>query len=167
MKPTRWVPLVAITAIGLAIGWVLVDAVERVTGRILGVPWLAAGALWVLALAVLGWALLSRDRIGRPTRGPQAAPVDAQQPPQRLPDSSMPPLLAARTAALALAASRTGAFIGGFYLGIALGLIPVLSTPTGSASIAAAVASVIACVLLVGSALWLERMCRVHDGDGH
>lgn len=167
MKPTRWVPLVGIAAIGLALGWVLVDVVERVTGRILGVPWLAAGALWVLALAVLGWALLSRDRIRPRSRDPQAAPVEPTQPPPRLPESSMPPLVAARTAALALAASRTGALIGGFYVGIALGLIPVLATPTGSSSVAAAIACVIACALLVGSALWLERMCRVHDGEGH
>ena len=46
MKQTRWVPLVAIAAIALAVGWVLVDVVERVSGRILGVPWLAAVALW-------------------------------------------------------------------------------------------------------------------------
>lgn len=167
MKPTRWVPLIAIAAIGLAAGWVLVDVVERVTGRILGVPWLAAGALWVLALAVLGWALLSRDRIGPPSRGPDVAPIDPQRPPPPLPGSSLPPLVAARTAALALAASRTGALIGGFYLGIALGLIPVIATPSGSSSAAAAVASVIACVVLVASALWLERMCRVHDDDAH
>ena len=77
----------------------------------------------------------------------------------------MPPLLAARTAALALAASRTGALIGGFYLGIALGLIGVRDTPTGSVSLAAAVASVLACAVLVGAALWLERLCRLREGD--
>ena len=64
MKPTRWVPLVAIAAIALAVGWVLIDLVERVSGRILDVPWLAAIALWVLALGVLGWTMLSRGRLG-------------------------------------------------------------------------------------------------------
>jgi hypothetical protein len=131
MKPTRWVPLVAIAAIAMAVGWVLVDLVERVAGRILGVPWLAAVALWVLALGVLGWTVL----------------------------------VAARTAALALAASRTGVLIGGFYLGIALGLIGVRDTPTGASSMAAAVASVLACAVLVGAALWLESLCRLRDGD--
>lgn len=77
----------------------------------------------------------------------------------------MPPLVAARTAALALAASRTGALIGGFYLGIALGLLGVRDTPTGSASLGAAVASVLACAVLVGAALWLEHLCRLRDGD--
>jgi hypothetical protein len=77
----------------------------------------------------------------------------------------MPPLVAARTAALALAASRTGVLIGGFYLGIALGLIGVRDTPTGASSMAAAVASVLACAVLVGAALWLESLCRLRDGD--
>lgn len=160
MRQTRWVPLVAIAAIALAVGWVLVDLVERMAGRILGVPWLAAVALWVLAIGVLGWALLSRGRLGhKPASG--AATVGG--PPDH--DRRMPPLVAARTAALAMAASRTGALIGGFYLGIALGLIGVSDTPTGSSSMGAAVASVLACAVLVGAALWLESLCRLRDGD--
>ena len=160
MKPTRWVPLVAIAAIALAVGWVLVDLVERFAGRILGVPLLAAVALWVLAIGVLGWALLSRGRLGhKPTSGPAAATASVGG------DRRMPPLVAARTAALALAASRTGALIGGFYLGIALGLLGVRDTPTGSASLAAAVTSVLACAVLVGAALWLEHLCRLREGD--
>ena len=95
MKPTRWVPLVAITAIALAVGWVLVDLVERVAGRILGVPWLAAVALWVLAIGVLGWTLLSRGRLGhKPSSGPVTVTASSGG------DRRMPPLVAARTARL-------------------------------------------------------------------
>ena len=57
------------------------------------------------------------------------------------PDAPIAMGLAGDTAALALAASRTGALIGGFYLGIALGLLGVRDTPTGSASMAAALTS--------------------------
>ena len=159
MRPTRWVPLVAIAAIALAVGWVLVDVVERWAGRILGVPWLAAIALWVLALGVLGWTLLSRGRLGHSSSGPAAVGAGDR------PRPSMPPLVAARTAALAMAASRTGALIGGFYLGIALGLLGVRDTPTGSQSLGAATVSALACIVLVGSALWLERLCRLRHGD--
>lgn len=160
MKPTRWVALVATAAIALAVGWVLIDIVERAAGRILEVPWLAAVALWVLAIGVLGWALLSRGRLGgRPRQASAPALPGAAR------DRRMPPLVAARTAALALAASRTGALIGGFYLGISLGLIGVRDTPTGAASLSAAAASVMACVVLVGAALWLERLCRLREGD--
>lgn len=159
MRPTRWVPLVAIAAIALAVGWVLVDVVERWAGRILGVPWLAAVGMWVLALGVLGWTLLSRGRLGGPPSGPEAAGSGGQ------PRPSMPPLVAARTAALAMAASRTGALIGGFYLGVALGLLGVRDTPTGSQSLGAAAVSTLGCVVLVGAALWLERLCRLRTSD--
>jgi hypothetical protein len=166
VTPTRWIPLAVLIAIGLAVGWVLVDVVEHFAGRVLGVPWLAAAALWVLAIALLSWTLLSRGRIGPSPQGERRlAPIEDGRGGQATPESPMPPLVAARTAALALAASRTGALIGGFYLGITLRLLPVVGTPSGSASAAAAIASVIACSVMVGSALWLERMCRIRDED--
>lgn len=166
MKPTSWRTLLGIAAVALATGWVLVDVVERFTGRILGVPWLAAGALWVLASGLVAWAVLSRGRIGgRDRRGTAAEGTGYASPSAPDVPRRMPPVVAARTAALSLAASRTGALIGGFYLGIALGLLGVRNTPTGSAALAAAVACVVACAVMVGAALWLERLCRLSDGD--
>jgi hypothetical protein len=41
----------------------------------------------------------------------------------------------------------------------------VRDTPTGSASMSASIASVLACIVLVGGALWLESMCRLREGD--
>lgn len=169
MKPTRVVPLVSLAAIGLAIGWVAVELVDRLSGRILSVPWLAAGALWLLALAVLAWAVISRsslvdshDREGSRVRPATVTATPGQRPTRK----RMPPLVAARTAALAMAASRTGAVIGGFYLGIALALISAIGTVTGASSLGAAIACVVACLLLVIAAVWLESMCRLRDrGD--
>jgi hypothetical protein len=159
MKSTGWGVLLGTAAVGLAVGWVLVDAVARMSGRIMGVPWLAAGALWVLAIGIVGWAVLSRGRIGHESRGKTATAELS-----RAGGPRMPPLVAARTAALALAASRTGALIGGFYLGVSLGLLGVRDTPSGSAALGAAAACVAACVVLVAAALWLERLCRLRDG---
>ncbi|MFM9136145.1 MAG: DUF3180 family protein [bacterium] len=170
MKPTRWLTLAAVAAVGVAVGWVAVLLVDRLAGRILVVPWLAAGALWVLALAVVLWTLLSRPSLVEPRRGGRRGeplPVVTTTPrgAQRTGRPRIPPLVAARTAALAMAASRTGALIGGFYLGILLAIIPVVSTPSGSASASAALASVGACAVLVVSALWLESMCRLRNDD--
>lgn len=172
MKPTRWLPLLIFAAVGLGVGWVAVLIVERVNGRILSVPWLAPGALWLLALAVLIWAFVSRPALvdpdrdhHRPGRGPVPATIAPPRPHTRSDRKRMPPLVAARTAALALAASRTGAAIGGFYLGIALALIPRLSAPTGSTSFSAAIVCVLACIVLTAAAMWLESMCRLRDGD--
>ena len=167
MKPTRVVPLIALAAVGLAVGWVAVDLVERLAGRILSVPWLASGALWLLALAVLAWAVISRPSLvdERDRERQRMSPATVAVAP-RSSRKRMPPLVAARTAALAMAASRTGALVGGFYLGIALSLIGVASTATGASSLAASLACVGGCALLVGAAVWLESMCRLRDrGD--
>ena len=169
MKSTKVVPLIALAAIGLAFGWVAVTLVDRFAGRILSVPWLAPATLWLLALAVLAWAVISRPSLMDPDdrAGSRMRPATVTVAPARRPvRKRMPPLVAARTAALAMAASRTGAVIGGFYLGIALALIRVIGTATGASSLSAAGASVLACVLLVVAALWLESMCRLRDrGD--
>ena len=163
MKPTRWVPLTILLAVGVGIGWIAVDLVERFAGRVLVVPSLAAIGLWILALGVLIWARVSRGALignGRRPDSSSVAPI-GRDPRHR----SMPPLVAARTAALALAASRTGALIGGFYLGIALALTSVLGTSNGSASFAASIAGLLACAVLVGAAVWLESMCRIDEDD--
>ncbi|MGI9197051.1 MAG: DUF3180 domain-containing protein [Candidatus Nanopelagicales bacterium] len=170
MKPTRVVPLLVLAAVGLAVGWVAVDLVDRLGGRILSVPWIASGALWLLAFGVLAWAIISRPSLVDPNdrESSRGRPATVTTTPARTtPRKRMPQLVAVRTAALALAASRTGAVIGGFYLGVALALIPVAGTATGASSIGAAIASVAACLLLVGAAVWLESMCRLRDrGDG-
>lgn len=173
IKRTSIAWLVAIVLIGLAVGWVLVRIVDATTGRILGVPTIASLGLWALAIAVLLWATVSRPRLVHPddrrgsTHRPQPAPIPTGDPQavRRAHPDRMPPLLAARTAALAMAASRTGAFIGGFYLGIIAALLGVISTPSGSDSATASLIAVGACVVLVGSAIWLESMCRLRGGD--
>lgn len=170
MTPTRWLPLLGFAAIGLSAGWVAVLVVERMSGRVLLVPWIAPSALWLLALAVVIWAIVSRPALVDPHEEQRRSgrPVPATVSPTRVVRHGrrrMPPLVAARTAALAMAASRTGAAIGGLYLGIALALLPRLSAPTGSASFTSAVLSFLACAVLTAAALWLESMCRLRDGD--
>jgi len=75
----------------------------------------------------------------------------------------MPPIIAARTAALAMAASRTGALIGGFYLGISLALLGSVATPTGADSLTAALVAMGAAVSMTIAGVWLESLCRIRD----
>jgi hypothetical protein len=152
MKPTRIRLVLAIMAIAAAVGWGLVQVVDSWVGRILPVPWPAAAALWLLAGALLYWAIASRPRI---QRRPGAKP--------------MPPVVAARTAALAIAASRIGSLVAGFYAGIAMATAGALGTPTGSATFWASALASLGAVALVAGALWLEHICRLPigppDGD--
>jgi len=94
------------------------------------------------------WALLSRPRL------------------QRKPGvKRMPPLMAARTAALAMAASRAGSLVAGFYAGVALASLPHRDTPAGLATTWASTASTVGAVVLVVAALWLEYLCRLPLDD--
>jgi ABC-type thiamin/hydroxymethylpyrimidine transport system permease subunit len=147
MKPTRVWSLVAAAVVSAAVGWGLVQVVDAWLGRLVPVPWLAAAALWLVAGALAYWALSSRPRI---QRRPGAKPL--------------PPLVAARTAALAMAASRIGAVVAGFYFGVAVGMIPALATPTGSTTFWAASAAAVGAVALTAAALWLEHICRLPIG---
>lgn len=146
MTPLRL--LVALAALAGAVGWGISALVMGQAGRIVPVPSLAPITMWMLAVALLGWTLLARPRL---LRQPGSRP--------------MPPLLAARTAALAMAGSRTGALIGGFYAGVLLAVIPRTETETGLSTLWAAALTVAASILLVVVALWLERLCQLPARD--
>lgn len=149
MQPTRIRLLVALAVIAAAVGWGVVTVVDGRTGRVLPVPWLAAGALWLLAGAVAYWAVTSRPRLqGRPDAKP------------------MPGVVAARTAALAMAGSRIGALVMGFYAGVAIGMVGRLSTPSGTQAFWAATTATLGAFVLVVASLWLEHLCRLPIGPG-
>jgi hypothetical protein len=148
MTPTRIRTLAVIALATVLLGWFIVAMVDALAQRLLPVPWSAAVALALMAFALLVWALLARPRLLRkPGRPP------------------LPPLTAARTAALAMAASRTGAGVGGFYAGVALGLLPSWDTPAGQDYVLAAAGAAAASAVLAVVGLWLESLCRLPGGD--
>lgn len=110
-------------------------------------------ALTVLAIFIWGKQVKQRlPRTGKNLEG-EVALLRAANP--------LPSLVAARTVALALAASRSGAVLAGGYLGIAI------ATTTQWQVLAAretVYISVISSVLAVGLAwvgIWLERICTL------
>ncbi len=147
MTPTRLGFLAAVAVVCAAVGWGLVQVVFAWTGRLVPVPWLAAGALWLVAAAVGYWTWSIRPRL---QRRPGTRPLAA--------------IVAARSAALALAASRIGAVACGFYAGIAIAMTAHLPTQSGRATLWAALAAAGGAAALVGTGLWLERCCRLPAG---
>ena len=73
----------------------------------------------------------------------------------------MDPIVAARSAALAMAASRTGAIVAGFYAGVTVGLLPGWSVAYVRDRVVVSAVTVLTASLVVAAALWLERVCRV------
>ena len=112
MTPTRLRLLALIAVVAGVVGWVLATIADSIFERYLPVPWSAALAMWLLAVGLGMWGLIVRPRL---QRKPGTEPL--------------PPFVAARTAALALAASRVGAGVFGFYLGVGLVFVGDLPVP--------------------------------------
>jgi len=149
VTPTRPRMLLVLAVVATAVGWGATRIVDSVIGRFFPVPWSVPALMLLLAAAVALWARGTRDRL---RRKPGTTP--------------MPPLVAARTAALALATSRAGSVVGGFYLGVALGLAQYWSANDASRTLAvAALLTAASSGLLVAAGLWLERVCRLPE-DG-
>ncbi|MDO9484922.1 MAG: DUF3180 domain-containing protein [Actinomycetota bacterium] len=150
MKPTRVRLLLALAVLAGSVGWAIALLVENQSGRALPIPWLAAATLWFLAIALFAWTVLARPRLKRKS---------GHRP--------MAPLVAARTAALAMAGSRTGSLVAGFYAGICIGTVPSRATEAGSATMWISLASAAGALALAAAALWLEHICRLPtDTDG-
>ena len=145
MAPTRIRLLVLIAISCLVLAWSVAALVDSFAGRYLPFPATAAGAIWLLAIALGMWSWIVRPKL---LRRPGVEPLA--------------PEVAARTAALALAGSRVGAGVFGCYAGFGLFLLP------DAAAVEAARSGVVVCLLsalggvvLAVVALWLERMCRL------
>ncbi len=144
MTPTRPRLLVALVVISAAVGWGVSRLVDAYADRSLPVPWTAALVMLLLALALALWARGTRARL---TGQPGTKPMD--------------PIVAARSAALAMAASRTGAIVAGFYTGVSIALVPGWGVASVRERIIISVVTVLLAGLVVAAALWLERVCRV------
>jgi drug/metabolite transporter (DMT)-like permease len=144
VTPTRPRLLVALVVISAAVGWGVSRLVDAYADRSLPVPWTAALVMFLLALALALWARGTRARL---TGQPGTKPMD--------------PIVAARSAALAMAASRTGAIVAGFYVGVSVSLVPGWGVAYVRERIVIALVTVLFAGLVVAAALWLERVCRV------
>lgn len=144
MTPTSIRVLLTLGAVSAVAGWALADLVDTVAGRSMPVPWTAPATLAVLALALLFWAVGMR---------------------RRLKDGQVDPFVAARTAALAMAASRTGAIATGVYLGFLVWFAGQWWIEASRARGLASAVAVLTGLLVIAAALWLERICRI-KGDG-
>ncbi|MFZ1362733.1 MAG: DUF3180 domain-containing protein [Candidatus Nanopelagicales bacterium] len=148
MTPTRWRLIVTLAVVAAVLGWVVANLYELVAGRTLPVPILAAIFLVAIAVVLFIWTVLMRQRLRLKTG---QEPVD--------------PFVAARSAALAMASSRTGALVGGFYAGVAIEMLTLSDTEYGLERLWISITCVAASAALVFVAMWLETICRIKEED--
>ena len=117
----------------------------------------------VVVTAATGWALAQvlTTLTGRALPVPWLASVTLLSLAVALLIWTLPPLLAARTAALAMAASRVGSIVGGLYLGILIGEIPNASTAAGRSTLLIAGLAALGALVMAVVGMWLEVMGRL------
>ena len=144
MTPTPLRLLAVLTIVSGLVAWAATWTLDRRSGTPPGVPWTAPAALLLLAVGLLATALALRSRLaGRPGTRP------------------VYPFLAARMAGLAMAGSRVGAIVTGLYAGYGAYLLPDLEREFRREHAVVAGSAVLAGLLLIGAALFLERVCRI------
>ena len=148
MQPTSLRLLFVTAAVGFGVGFLGARFWDLQTGAPPAVPWAAPLTLLVLAA---GFALAALTLKPRLQRRPGHRPLD--------------PFKAARTAVLALAGSRTGAAVAGVYLGYSGFLLLDLVNDYRRHMVLVALVAAAAGVALAAAALWLERVCRIKEGD--
>lgn len=149
MKPTSIAWLFAVAGIAALLGWSFAAWVDD-NGRLPAVPWMAVVVIWVVAGFVGAWAVVARRRLHPKPGAPRMAP-------------RMAPLMAARTTALALAGSRTGAVVFGAYGGVALRLVQETAVAAGRERLLAAALASLGGFILAALSLWLEHSCRLPE----
>lgn len=144
MTPTRPSLLGLLAVIAGVLGVAAADLVDALAGRSMPVPWSSVITVGALAVALLGWAWSFRRRL-------------------RSESDRVDPFVAVRTAALAMAASRAGAIIGGLYAGVGAWYVADLAPAAARERALACAIGLLLSLLLVAAALWLERLCRLPE----
>ena len=161
MKPTRKRDLALLALFATFVGATIERAYLSATGMIVPLSIWTPGAIFFMTAALTAWALHVRRRFMHLAR----ARHEKQTPgtPFVMKEQPLHPLVAARTVALAFAASRAGALLSGLYAGMALLLLRHWGTPDVEWRFALATTTSVLSVVLICVALWLERMCKLPD----
>jgi Protein of unknown function (DUF3180) len=144
LERTRISLLTALALLTAALGWSMARLWPHWFLVQMPVPPMNAVTMWLLATTLLIWTLLARKRLQ-----------------SEIPSNRMPPLVAARTVALAMAGSRVGALVLGFYVGLLVINLQLIRSPDVSQRILIIALVALAALLLTVTAMWLERLCQI------
>lgn len=150
LTTTRLSTLGTVLVVCVALGWTGVRVIATVSGALPDVPLSAPLALVFLAAVLAGGGLIMRRRV-------------QQWQPGREPIS---PDLAVRLLMLAKASALAGAAVAGGYLGAAIAYAGDLAVPFRRTSTWWSLGSAGLALVVVATALWLERECRTPPVDG-
>ncbi|WP_036568463.1 DUF3180 domain-containing protein [Nocardia sp. BMG51109] len=144
MKPTRLLDLTANVLLAAVVAWV---ATRWAYSSFPSISVIAGASLYPVAALEVVLAFLVRSRVQDQRVGD--GPKDLH------------PITVARAVALAKASAQVGSLAAGVWLGFLVWVFPQRSTlRAAAADTPGAIIGLVAGVLLVAAALWLEHCCR-------
>lgn len=146
MQQTKISMLVVLAILAAAVGWSFAQLWPTFFGQGMPVSVGSAIAMILVFVSLLSWTLMTRARL-KP---------DAKV-------NRLHPIVAARTAALAMSASRVGSLACGFYVGVLLANLAADYSSAGTDRIQISAVTAIASLLTAIVAVWLERICRLKE----
>lgn len=146
MQQTKIGMLAVLAVLAAAVGWSFAQLWPTFFGQGMPVSVGSAIAMILVFVTLLIWTLMTRARL-KP---------DAKV-------NRLHPIVAARTAALAMSASRVGSLAFGFYVGVFLANIVADYSSAGTDRIRISAVTAFASLLTAAVALWLEKICRLKE----
>ena len=146
MQQTKISMLAVLAILAAAVGWSFAQLWPTFFDQGMPVSVGSAIAMVLVFVTLLIWTLMTRARL---------------KPGATL--NRLHPIVAARTAALAMSASRVGSLAFGFYVGVFLANIAADYSSAGADRIQISAVTAIASLLTAAVALWLERICQIKE----
>ncbi|NBO26921.1 MAG: DUF3180 domain-containing protein [Actinobacteria bacterium] len=146
MKQTKISTLAVLAILATSVGWSLSQLWPTLFGQGMPVSTGSAIAMVLVFVTLLIWTLMTRARLK--------------------PDATLNrlhPIVAARTAALAMSASRVGSLACGFYVGVLLANVAAEYSSAGTDRIQISAVTAVASLLTAIVAVWLERICQIKE----
>jgi len=138
--------LAVLAILAAAVGWSVAQLWPTFFGQGMPVSIGSAIAMILVFVTMLIWTLMTRARL-KP-----GATVNR-----------LHPIVAARTAALAMSASRVGSLAFGFYVGVLLANLAANYSSAGTDRIRISAVTAVASLLTAAVAIWLERICQIKE----
>lgn len=146
IQQTKISMLSVLAILSAAVGWSIAQLWPTFFEQGMPVSMGSAIAMILVFVTLLIWTLMTRARL---------------KPGESV--NRLHPIVAARTAALALSASRVGSLAFGFYAGVLLANVAADYSSAGTDRIQISAVTSIASLLTVIVALWLERICQIKE----
>ena len=146
MQQTKVSMLVVLAILAAAVGWSFAQLWPTFFDQGMPVSVGSAIAMVLVFVTLLIWTLMTRARL---------------KPGATL--NRLHPIVAARTAALAMSASRVGSLAFGFYVGVFLANIVAGYSSAGTDRIRISAITALASLLTAAVAIWLERICQIKE----